>query len=83
MVRRALSRKQAIQFARTHALTRTRSAAQAGAISLAIARALQAYDPTYRAPLKYAGLLLRDPRHVERKKPGRRKARAKFAWVKR
>jgi len=57
---------------------------QAGAVSHALARALQALDPArYRAPLRAAGLLKRDPRMVERKKPGRKKARKGFTWVKR
>jgi small subunit ribosomal protein S9 len=56
---------------------------QAGAISLGLARALQAFDPTHRTALKAAGLLTRDARIVERKKPGQKKARKKFQWVKR
>jgi small subunit ribosomal protein S9 len=56
---------------------------QAGAIRLGIARALQAYDPKHRPVLKAAGLLMRDSRVVERKKPGQKKARKKFQWVKR
>lgn len=57
--------------------------AQAGAVCLGIARALQAFDPAMRPPLKARGLLKRDPREVERKKPGRKKARRAFQWVKR
>jgi small subunit ribosomal protein S9 len=64
-------------------LCRVLSIAQAGATSLAIARALQHYEPTYRRSLKYAGLLMRDPRKVERKKPGQAKARKRYQWVKR
>uniref|UniRef100_K3XB57 30S ribosomal protein S9 n=1 Tax=Globisporangium ultimum (strain ATCC 200006 / CBS 805.95 / DAOM BR144) TaxID=431595 RepID=K3XB57_GLOUD len=56
---------------------------QAGAIRHGIARALQNFDPEYRAPLKKEGLITRDPRMVERKKPGQPKARKKFQWVKR
>lgn len=56
---------------------------QAGAIRHGISRALQHFDPEYRAPLKKEGLLTRDPRMVERKKPGQPKARKKFQWVKR
>jgi small subunit ribosomal protein S9 len=41
----------------------------------AIARALAAHDPEWRAPLKAAGLLRRDARAVERKKYGLKKAR--------
>lgn len=56
---------------------------QAGAIRHGISRALQHYDPEFRAPLKKEGLLTRDPRMVERKKPGQPKARKKYQWVKR
>lgn len=48
---------------------------QAGALRLAIARALVAEDPELRGPLKAAGLLMRDARKVERKKFGLKKAR--------
>jgi small subunit ribosomal protein S9 len=48
---------------------------QAGALRLAIARALSEHDPAWRAPLKAAGLLTRDARAVERKKYGLKKAR--------
>jgi small subunit ribosomal protein S9 len=48
---------------------------QAGALRLAIARALADEDPAWRAPLKSAGLLTRDARKVERKKYGLKKAR--------
>ncbi len=56
---------------------------QAGAIRLAIARALLEVDPEFRAVLKPAKLLTRDPRMVERKKYGRPKARKKFQFSKR
>lgn len=56
---------------------------QAGAVRHGISRALQHFDPALRAPLKKEGLLTRDPRMVERKKPGQPKARKKFQWVKR
>ncbi len=56
---------------------------QAGAIRLAIARALLEVDPEFRAQLKPAKLLTRDPRMVERKKYGRPKARKKFQFSKR
>ena len=56
---------------------------QADAIKLAIARALCELDSENRAALKSEGLLTRDPRVVERKKPGQKKARKKFQWVKR
>ncbi|MCC5949856.1 MAG: 30S ribosomal protein S9 [Nitriliruptoraceae bacterium] len=48
---------------------------QAGALRLAIARALAEDDPNWRDPLKKAGLLTRDARKVERKKYGLKKAR--------
>ncbi|MDZ4715939.1 MAG: 30S ribosomal protein S9 [Cytophagales bacterium] len=56
---------------------------QAEAIRLAIARALVTMDAETRAPLRKEGLLTRDSRMVERKKPGRRKARRKFQFSKR
>lgn len=56
---------------------------QAEALSLAIARALIKIDPEYRGVLKSKGLLRRDPRMVERKKPGQKKARKKFQFSKR
>lgn len=56
---------------------------QAGAVRLGIARALLNIDPELYPPLKLANFLTRDPREVERKKPGQRKARRKFQWVKR
>ena len=48
---------------------------QAGAIRLAIARALLLVSPDFRSSLKKAGLLTRDPRATERKKYGLKKAR--------
>ena len=56
---------------------------QAGALRLGIARALVDYDPELRTPLKKAGLLTRDPREVERKKYGKKKARKSFQFSKR
>ena len=56
---------------------------QAEAIRLAIARALCEFDAEHRPPLKKEGWLTRDPRMVERKKYGRRKARKKFQFSKR
>lgn len=56
---------------------------QAQALRHGIATALQRYDPDVRGPLKRAGFLARDPRMVERKHPGMKKARMKFQWVKR
>jgi len=49
--------------------------AQAQAVSLAIARALVSADAGYRKQLKKTGLLSRDPREKERKKPGLKRAR--------
>jgi len=59
------------------------STGQAEAARLAIARALTEVDAAFRSPLKSEGFLTRDPRMVERKKPGRRKARRKFQFSKR
>ncbi len=56
---------------------------QAEALRLAIARALIKIDPEYRGALKSKGFLTRDPRVVERKKPGRPKARKRFQFSKR
>ena len=56
---------------------------QAGAIRLAIARALKIMDPELRAILRAGGFLTRDPREVERKKYGQPKARKKFQYSKR
>jgi small subunit ribosomal protein S9 len=56
---------------------------QAEAIRLGISRALLSVDPEFRTALKSEGLLTRDPRMVERKKPGRPKARKKFQFSKR
>ncbi len=56
---------------------------QAEAIRLAISRALCELDEENRPPLKKEGFLTRDPRMVERKKYGRRKARKKFQFSKR
>lgn len=56
---------------------------QAEALRLAISRALLKIDPEARKELKTAGFLTRDPREVERKKPGQPKARKKFQFSKR
>jgi small subunit ribosomal protein S9 len=56
---------------------------QAEAIRLGIARALVNINTENRSPLKKEGLLTRDSRMVERKKPGRRKARRRFQFSKR
>lgn len=57
--------------------------AQAEAIRMGIARALEKRDAALRKPLKAAGYLKRDPRSVERKKPGLLKARKRPSWSKR
>jgi small subunit ribosomal protein S9 len=56
---------------------------QAEAVKLGIARALLLVSPDYRPALKAAGLLTRDPRSVERKKPGKKKARRSYQFSKR
>ncbi|XP_012942642.1 28S ribosomal protein S9, mitochondrial [Aplysia californica] len=58
--------------------------AQAGAIRLAVSRAVTAFvDESIREDLRLAGMLTEDPRTKERKKPGQEKARKKFTWKKR
>ena len=56
---------------------------QTGAVSLGIARALCEFDETLRSKLRAEELLTRDPRMVERKKYGRKKARKRFQFSKR
>lgn len=56
---------------------------QAEALRLGISRALLKVSADYRPKLKAAGFLTRDPREVERKKPGRPKARKRFQFSKR
>ena len=56
---------------------------QAGAIRLSIARALVSLNEENRAPLRAAGFMTRDPRMVERKKYGQKKARKRFQFSKR
>jgi small subunit ribosomal protein S9 len=56
---------------------------QAGAIRMALARALVNYDGELRPALRSKGLLTRDAREVERKKPGRPGARKRFQFSKR
>ncbi len=56
---------------------------QAGAIRLGLSRALLELDEEYRGKLREKGMLTRDPREVERKKPGRPKARKRFQFSKR
>ena len=56
---------------------------QAEALRLAIARALVAMNPEDKATLRREGFMTRDPRAVERKKPGQPKARKRFQFSKR
>ena len=56
---------------------------QSEAARLGIARALIKINPEDKATLRAAGFVTRDPRVVERKKPGRPKARKKFQFSKR
>ncbi len=56
---------------------------QAGAVRLGIARSLLALNEDLKGPLREAGLLTRDAREVERKKPGRPGARKRFQFSKR
>ena len=58
-------------------------AGQAGAVRHGIARVLQKVEPELRGALKKEGFLTRDPRAVERKKPGRHKARKRPQFSKR
>ncbi|MCB4747438.1 MAG: 30S ribosomal protein S9 [Sulfurovum sp.] len=58
-------------------------AAQADAVKHGISKALIAYEPSFRAILKPMGLLTRDSRVVERKKPGKKKARRSPQFSKR
>lgn len=56
---------------------------QAEAVRLGISRALVEVSADYKPMLKLEGLMTRDPRMVERKKPGQPKARKKFQFSKR
>jgi small subunit ribosomal protein S9 len=56
---------------------------QAGALRLAVSRALVEMDESHRRKLRDLGLMTRDARSVERKKPGRPKARKRFQFSKR
>jgi len=56
---------------------------QAEAVRLGISRALVEINPDFKPLLKADGLMTRDPRMVERKKPGRKKARKRFQFSKR
>lgn len=57
--------------------------AQAGAVTLGISRALVKHDGQYRRLLRESGMLTRDPREKERKKPGLKRARRAPQWQKR
>ena len=56
---------------------------QSEALRLAIARALVKINPEDKSALRKEGFMTRDPREVERKKPGRPKARKRFQFSKR
>ncbi len=56
---------------------------QAEALRLGISRALVEIDEEYKSKLRASGFLTRDPREVERKKPGQPKARRRFQFSKR
>ncbi len=56
---------------------------QSDAVRMGLSRALVAYDEELRGALREKGMLTRDPRQVERKKPGRPKARKRFQFSKR
>jgi len=56
---------------------------QAGAVRHGLSKALTAYEPDLRGPLKKQGFLTRDARVVERKKYGKKKARRSFQFSKR
>ena len=56
---------------------------QAEALRLGISRALVIIDEEYKPKLKASGFMTRDPREVERKKPGQPKARRRFQFSKR
>lgn len=56
---------------------------QSDSVRLGIARALEEINPEFRSSLKSEGLLKRDPRMVERKKYGQKKARKRFQFSKR
>lgn len=56
---------------------------QSDAVRMGLARALVAHDEELRSAMREKGMLTRDPRQVERKKPGRPKARKRFQFSKR
>lgn len=56
---------------------------QADAVRLGISRALVEINAEYKSALRAEGLMTRDPREVERKKPGQKKARKRFQFSKR
>jgi len=71
------------KFSVTAVVTGGGLSSQAEAVRHGLARALTAFEATLRQPLKAAGYLKRDPRMVERKKFGLRKARRAPQWSKR
>ncbi len=71
------------QFVVSAVITGGGTTGQVEAARHGIARALVAFDEALRPTLKAAGYLRRDPRMVERKKPGLRKARRATQWRKR
>lgn len=71
------------RFDTTVAVFGSSLSSQAGAVRLAISRALAAWQPDLRSALASEGLLTRDPRMVERKKYGIRGARRRPQWTKR
>ncbi|MDC0401005.1 30S ribosomal protein S9 [Candidatus Pelagibacter sp.] len=75
--------KQATEYDVRCSVTGGGHTGQAGAMVHGIARALILFDPEFRATLKTEKLSTRDSRSVERKKPGRRKARRSFQFSKR
>lgn len=56
---------------------------QSDAVRMGLARALVEHDEELRSAMREKGMLTRDSRHVERKKPGRPKARKRFQFSKR
>jgi small subunit ribosomal protein S9 len=56
---------------------------QAEALTLAVAKAVMVHEPALKPALRRAGCVTRDPRKVERKKPGHVKSRKMPTWVKR
>jgi len=84
LVRQALETGKALGRFKVHAkISGGGIAGQAGALRLAIARALVKYDESLKSVLRKGGFLTRDPREKERKKFGRKGARRRFQYTKR